>query len=141
MLRKDQIQAPHDNQSEHIEMVHRVTEEDLEEVISWFHKRNLEITPDYFPTTGFIVSGKAAGFVFATDSNFCIFECFIGNPEISREERQEALRHIVPAMIEEAKEMGYKQAFGFATSSTMIQIGIENEFKLIETCSTIVRNL
>lgn len=122
-------------------MVRRFTEDDLDEVIGWFHSRNLEMTPDYLPPTGFIVPHVAAGFIFATDSNFVIFECFIGNPEVTKEERHLALRDIVPEMIKEAKEMGYKQAFGFATSQTMIQIGYENEFKFVETCSTIVRNL
>ncbi len=122
-------------------MVRRVEESDIEEICSWFHERKLEITPDYLSPTGFIVPGQAAGYIFATDSNFCIFECFIGNPRVSKEERQKALREIVLAMIEEAKEMGYKQAFGFATSQTMIQIGYENEFKFVETCSTIVRHL
>lgn len=122
-------------------MVRRVEKADIKEICSWFYSRNIEISSDYLSSTGFIVSGKAAGFLYKTDANFCIFECFIGNPEVSKEERQEALRQIVPAMIEEAKEMGYKQVFGFATSSTMIQIGMENEFKFVETCSTIVRQL
>ncbi len=122
-------------------MVRRFTEDDLHEVISWFHSRKIEITPDYLPPTGFIVPGKACGFIYATDANFCIFESFIGNPEITSGERQEALRQIVPAMLEEAKEMGYAQVFGFATSQTMIKIGYENEFKFVETCSTIARTL
>lgn len=122
-------------------MLREYTKEDYIEVSGWFHSRSISITEDYLPPTGFIVPGIAAGFVYATDANFCIFESFIGNPQVSKEERQKALREIVPAMIREAKEMGYSQAFGFATSQTMIQIGYENEFKFVETCSTIVRNL
>ena len=122
-------------------IVKRVEDTDLEEILGWFKQRKIDISIDYLSPTGFIVPGVAAGYIFATDSNWCIFECFIGNPEISSEERQKALRQIVPAMIEEAKEMGYKQAFGFAVSKTMIDIGYENEFKFVETCSTIVRDL
>jgi hypothetical protein len=122
-------------------MVRQFTESDIEEVMGWFHSRKIEITPDYFPKTGFIEPGVAAGFLYSTDSNWCIFECFIGNPNISSEERQKALREIVPVMIEKAKLMGYKQAFGFAVSQTMLQIGMENAFKFVETCSTIVRKL
>lgn len=127
--------------SYNMNMVRKFTENDLDEVIGWFHSRKIEITPDYLSPTGFIVPGKACGFIYATDANFCIFESFVGNPSITSEERQTALREIVPAMIEEAKEMGYKQAFGFATSQTMIKIGYENKFKFVETCSTIVRDL
>lgn len=122
-------------------MIRRFNKADLEEVLSWFHSRGIDITEDYLSPTGFIVPGKACGFIYATDANFVIFESFVGNPKITSEERQEALRKIVPAMIEEAKQMGYKQAFGFAVSKTMIKIGYENEFKFVETCSTIHRNL
>lgn len=124
-----------------IMQVRRYTDDDLDEVMGWFHSRNIEITPDYLPPTGFIVPGTAAGFIFATDSNWCVFECFIGNKNITREQRQAALRLIVPEMLKEAKEMGYSQVFGFATSQTMIQIGYENEFKYIENCISITRNL
>jgi hypothetical protein len=122
-------------------MVKRVEDTDLEEILGWFESRGIPMEPDYLSPTGFMVPGKAAGFVFSTDSNFVIFECFVGNPEITSEERQEALRQIVPVMIQEAKEMGYKDAYGFATSQTMIQIGLEQGFRHVEKCDTIVRSL
>ena len=122
-------------------MVKRVQDADLEEILGWFEARGIPMEPDYLSPTGFIVPGKAAGFIFSTDSNFVIFECFVGNPEITSEERQQALRQIVPVMIQEAKEMGYKQVYGFAVSKTMINIGYENDFRFVETCSTIARDL
>jgi L-amino acid N-acyltransferase YncA len=122
-------------------MIRRSTEADLEEILGWFHSRKIEITRDYLSLTGFIEPGVAAGYIYGTDANFCIFECFISNPNTTKSERQQALRQIVVEMIKEAKEMGYKQAYGFATSKTMVEIGYENEFKFVETCSTIVRNL
>lgn len=122
-------------------MVREYTKNDYAEVSSWFHARNIKITEDYLPEHGFIVQNKAAGFIYSTDSNWCIFECFIGNPDAARTDRQEALRAIVPEMIKKAKNMGFKQAFGFAVSQTMLKIGMENEFKFVETCSTIVREL
>lgn len=122
-------------------LIRKITDKDLNEIMGWFHSRNIKITPEYLPQTGFIVPGIAAGFIYRTDANFCIFESFIGNPKRPYTERQEALRHIVPIMIQEARDMGYKEAFGFATSKTMIQIGDENDFKFVETCSTIMRPL
>lgn len=122
-------------------MARKFEETDMEEVIGWFHSRKIEITPDYLPKTGFIVPGICAGFIYKTDASFCIFESFISNPNSPRSVRQEALRDVVSEMIKESKRMGFKQAFGFATSQTMINIGMEQEFKFVETCSTIVRNL
>lgn len=122
-------------------MVRRYTKMDEEEVMGWFHSRKLDITPDYLPQIGFIEPGVAAGFIYRTDSNFCIFECFISNPNTSRSEREMALRQIVTDMIVEAKNLGYKDAYGFATSQSMIRHGMEQGFKHVETCSTIVRSL
>ena len=121
--------------------VKRVIEQDLDEIIGWFHSRNIEITPEYLSPTGFIVPSIAAGFVYATDSNFCVFESFISNPNTTADERKIALTAIVSAMIQEAREMGYADAYGFATSSTMIQHGLEQGFKVVDTCTTIVRDL
>jgi hypothetical protein len=122
-------------------MVRQFTENDIEEVIGWFHSRKIEITSDYLPKTGFIAPGVAAGFIYRTDANFCIFECFISNPNTTKEERNTALNSIVTHMIEKAKNLGYKDAYGFATSQSMIRHGMEQGFRYVETCSTIIKDL
>ena len=122
-------------------MVRRYTKEDEKEVIGWFHSRKIDITPDYLPKVGYIQSGIAAGFIYQTDANFCIFESFISNPNTSKSERKEALREIVTEMIKEAKQLGYKDAYGFATSPTMINHGYEQGFRFVEKCTTIIKDL
>ena len=122
-------------------MVREYTKYDYDEVSSWYHSRSIPITEDYLPQHGFIIPGVAAGFLYATDSNFCIFESFIANPEADRDHRKEGLRLIVEQMIKKAKNLGYRNAYGFATSQTMIQIGAEQGFKFVETCSTIIKDL
>ena len=122
-------------------MVRRYTKEDEKEVIGWFHSRKIDITPDYLPKVGFLEPGIAAGFVYQVDANFCIFESFISNPNTSKSERKEALREIVTEMIKEAKQLGYKDAYGFATSPTMIEHGYEQGFKKVDICTTIVKDL
>jgi hypothetical protein len=122
-------------------MVRKFTKDDMEEVMGWFHSRKIEITPDYLPETGFIIQGVAAGFIYRTDANFCIFECFISNPNTTKEERNTALSSIVANMIQEAKALGFKDAYGFATSKSMIRHGMEQGFKHVEKCSTIIRSL
>lgn len=122
-------------------MVRKYSDSDFEQVSSWFNKRNIPIEQDYLPKHGFIEPGVAAGFIYSTDANFCIFECFIGNPAKSKEERDVALNDIVAAMIGEAKELGFKDAYGFATSQNMIRRGMEQGFKPLEMCSMIVKDL
>lgn len=122
-------------------MARRYQESDYKEVSGWFHSRNIEITEEYLPHVGYIEPGVAAGFIYQTDANFCIFESFIGNPEKTHQERKSGLEKIVEKMILMAKHMQFKYAYGFATSKTMIDIGAEQGFKFIETCSTIQKEL
>jgi len=122
-------------------MVRKYTKKDWKEVSSWFQERNIPFTEDLLPEHGFIIPGIAAGYLYATDSNFCIFEGFVANPKADRNSRKEGLRLIVTELIKQAKELEFKQVFGFAASKTMIKIGFEQGFKLVETCSTIVRKL
>lgn len=114
---------------------------DEEEVMGWFHSRKIEMTSDYLPETGFIAPGIAAGFIYKTDGNFCIFEAFISNPNTTKKERESALSSVVTHMIEEAKKLGFKDAYGFATSQSMIRHGMEQGFRYVETCSTIIKDL
>ena len=122
-------------------MVRKIEKSDIEEIISWFHSRNIAFTSEELPQLGYIVPGKAAGFMYQTDSNFVIFESFVGNTKCSRIDRQKALREIVTEMIKEAHNLGFKRAFGFVTSSTMLEIGYENGFQYVENCKTIVKDL
>lgn len=122
-------------------MIRKYNKSDFEEVSSWFHKRNIPIAEDYLPKHGFIAPGIAAGFIYSTDANFCIFECFIGNPDVSTDEREKALTKIVSAMIEQSKELGFKEAYGFATSQSMIRRGMQQGFRHLETCTMIVKDL
>ena len=122
-------------------MVREYTKYDYDEVSSWFHSRKIEITEDYLPQHGFIEPGIAAGFIYMTDANFCIFESFISNPEASKEEKEIALREVVMQMIKKAKELEFKEIYGFATSQKMITIGYEQGFKHVENCATIRKEL
>jgi len=122
-------------------MIRAYQKSDFEEVSSWFHKRNIPITESYLPKHGFISPGIAAGFIYSTDANFCIFECFISNPNTEENTRDMELKKIVTAMIQQAKELGFEEAYGFATSQGMIRRGAEQGFKFVETTSTIHRNL
>lgn len=122
-------------------MFRKVKYDDLDEILGWFKSRKIELTPDYLPETGFIVPGIAAGFIYKTDANFCIFESFVANPNATPGSREEALNCIVEAMIKEAQKMGYKDAYGFATSQSMIRRGKAQGFKHVEHCETIIKDL
>jgi|ERR1700677_797145 len=118
-------------------MIREYKKEDFEEVSSWFHKRNLPISIEMLPKHGFIEPGTAAGFIYLTDSNFSIFECFIRNPDKSFEECNLALNTIVTHMIEKSRELGFREVWGFVTSQNMLRRGIEQGFDVFDMCTMI----
>jgi hypothetical protein len=70
------------------------------EVASWFTARSLPIPSHHsLPTNGFIVPGVAAGFLYLTDSDVSILDCFISNPKTTEVERDEALDSIAHHLI------------------------------------------
>jgi hypothetical protein len=122
-------------------MVRQFTDADMEEVMGWFHSRKIEITPDYLPKTGFIAPGVAAGFIYRTDSNWCIFENFISSLETTKESREAALSMIIDYMIIEAKKLGFKHVYGFVTPKSMLRRGLERGFRHFDTCAMIIKDL
>jgi hypothetical protein len=122
-------------------MVRKYQKSDYNEITTWFHDRKIAIEEGFLPEHGFIWPGVAAGFIYKTDSNFCLFENFIGNPQVTKEQREEALVKIVSSMIDKARELGFERIYGFATSQGMIRRGAEQGFKFLETCSIIEKVL
>lgn len=48
-----------------------------------------------------------AGFLYNTDSKICVFEFVVSNPEASKKDRDECLRHLIDRIKGLAKELGY----------------------------------
>lgn len=94
------------------------------------------------PKTGLIVPNVAVGFLVSTDTNYCFFEPFIGNPKVDKEERNTALFTIIDGLIDEAKRMGYDLIFGVLSHPKMIERGLERGFvKIIGNQQIIGRKL
>lgn len=115
---------------------------DYSTVCAWYHGRNKTPVPkEFLPRIGFVVDSIAMGFLMQTDSNLCILEPFIANPEAPSPIRDEALKMVLSTLVATAANMGYKAVFGFSTSTTMVQRALSQGFKLVEVNATVMKEL
>lgn len=105
-------------------------EKHKEELMIWakqwnWHPEVLEI----LPTTGLIIEGICATFLYETNSKTCFMEGFICNKEISKEDRDLYLDQIVEALFALAKEKGYKYMQGNTRYKAVLDRSIKLGFK------------
>lgn len=92
---------------------------------NWWLGHNWPSPPvSHLPTYGIIsnLNGKpsAAGFIYQTDSAFCLFEWIIVNPEVRRAERSEAISGLIEKAKEVARELGFQTIFMSVKSESLI---------------------
>ena len=101
--------------------VRYVREEHFEQIRSWLRFRSEDIVPKALPENGFIVPGKAAGFLYRTDSSVAWIENIVAAPGLSREERSEAVDAVFTAIIERARELGFELLVGYTVLDAVVQ--------------------
>ncbi len=89
-----------------------VPEQHFEQVRAWSRFRNEELTPEALPRMGFIIPGKAAGFLYCTDSSVAWIEGLVVAPELEPEARDTAFDAIVAAISQKAQALGFKLLVG-----------------------------
>ena len=92
----------------------------FEQVHRWYAARNETMTPDALPQIGFIIPGKAAGFLYRTDSSLAWIEGLVAAPELSREERAPAIDAVVVAVCDEARRLGFKVVMGYTQLDAVV---------------------
>jgi hypothetical protein len=89
-----------------------VPEQHYEQVKELLASYDEYMTQEALPKTGFIIPGKAAGFMYRTDSVLAFMECVVGAKNLDAEERSQALDAVVIALCQEAKKLGFKVMMG-----------------------------
>lgn len=80
-----------------------VTPEDLPDIQEWFLDRGMEMPALwFFSTTGLIVPGVAAGFLYVTNSGVATLDCFITCKDAPLSDRFVAVRDITSGLIQMA---------------------------------------
>jgi hypothetical protein len=98
-----------------------VREEHFEQVRGWLRFWKQDIVPKALPRNGFIIPGKAAGFLYLTDSSVAWIENLIAAPGLSREERTQAVDAIVTAVIERARQLDVDVLMGYTRLDVVVQ--------------------
>ncbi|MDC0712174.1 hypothetical protein POL68_27150 [Stigmatella sp. ncwal1] len=115
-----------------------VPEQHFEQILRWNQARKEVLTADILPQTGFILPGKAAGFLYRTDSSVAWIENLVAAPELNREQRSVAIDAIVKAVSDEARKLGFKMLLGYTVLDVVVKraqrLGfahVEGDFKLV----------
>lgn len=98
-----------------------VREEHYEQVRGWLRHWKQDLPPTALPRNGFIIPGKAAAFLYLTDSSVAWIENLVAAPGLSREERSQAVDAVVMAAIDRARELGVELVMGYTRLDAVVQ--------------------
>jgi hypothetical protein len=95
-------------------MIRRVRPRDFDAVNDWYTRRGIRPVNDgVLPEVGFIVEGVAAGWLMQTDSDICLFEGVITNPDAPSEARDRAINLLLSTLKKTGDELGFKRFVAF----------------------------
>src|SRR5271165_2722312 len=111
-------------------MVRRFTAEDWSQMASWYQKHDQNCPKmTVLPQIGFIEPGVAAGFLYRTDSDTCLIDAYISNPDISAEERDACLDEVTRALLEVAESQNYSKIMAITKSGAISRRAIKHGFR------------
>lgn len=119
----------------------KVTEDNYPILEDWWKAHNWPVIPmDHLPKYGCIVYQDAtpiiAGFVYKTDSAFCLFEFIVANPAIKGLRRRIAFDLLVATVVEYTKEIGGKSLFTSVSNASLMTKLESNGFIKTDTGMT-----
>ena len=93
----------------------------FEQVRQWNAAHGEVMLPDALPQSGFIIPGKAAGFLYRTDSCLAWIESLVASPDIKGAERGQAIDAVVLAVCEEGRRLGFRILMGHTVLDAVVQ--------------------
>lgn len=88
----------------------------------WWEAYNWTPPPeDSLPSSGIVVEGVCAGFLYITNSKMGIMEWIVGNPDASKEARAEAIEKTITAIQGMARGFGIKYLFSSIKHPNLIE--------------------
>jgi hypothetical protein len=108
-----------------------VPELHFEQIRAWMRFRNEDFTPDVLPQTGYIIPGKAAGFLYRTDSSVAWIEGLVAAPHLDKEERNQAVDQIVAAICQKSKELGFRMLLGYTVLDVVVKRAQRHGFNYV----------
>lgn len=99
---------------------------DFDEIKKWGEQWGAKYEFHQFPRTGFIVPGVAAFFLYKSDSSVCWLENMVSNKHADDQEKEQAIRLIVDAILQEANDQGFSVAYATTGISEVIVRAVGN---------------
>lgn len=99
--------------------------EDFPFIALWAHKRGMPLpNPDYYGECGMIILDKGikicSGFLIRTDCKFALIGNIMSNPDVEREQRDKCLDFMIVALLELARQCGFKLVCGSSNSERLL---------------------
>ena len=115
-----------------------ITLEDYKEICGWWQAQGWPPIPlSDLPNTGVIVhvngEPSAAGFLYKTDSSFCVLEFIVGNPKADKAYRRRGIDVLLEALLTKAKTAGYTRVFSSIQHPRLEQAYLAAGFTVTDT--------
>jgi len=110
----------------------RVTSKDFPMIVRWYRKRGLTPPdPRALSDVGFVADGRAAAWLYLTNSNMAMIEGVISDPESTPSLRKESINKLIGFIIDFALQLGYTQIIGVTKHPSMQELGKKYGFKTL----------
>lgn len=118
------------------------TSQHIDDALEWLHVRGMaELPRDVFSSTGYVVPGVAAVWLYLTDSSLAFLEMLISNPAAPKRERRIALDAVVARAVDEAARAGTRVLNAFVQRPDVQALGLRHQLKPVGTVTMLSANL
>ncbi len=102
-----------------------------DQLIKWYKQWDWSLDVlEMMPTTGLIVEGVCAVFLYETNSNICFIESFISNKDVDSEVKNDSLDKMIEVLLHMAKEKGFKYIKGDTRYPKVEERAVKHGFKV-----------
>lgn len=116
--------------------------EDYSQLTGWFKHREMNVPPlEMLSNVGYIMDNVAAGFIYTTNSNMAIIDCYITNPMSDEKIRDMALDWITIHLSSYAKNCGFKVIKCDTKLKKVIDRAKNHGFKEIGQFTSLVKDI
>ena len=74
-----------------------------------------------------------AGFIYQTNSAFCLIEYIVSNPNYKDTDRKEALKYLIDVLEKTGKSMGYKLVFSSVKNENLVNTFKDSDYTISNT--------
>lgn len=111
--------------------------DDYGAISEWWTAQKWPVIPrEMLPGTGAIVPGRAAGFLYKTDSQIAWLEFVVANPASDKMERRAALDAVIQSLLATAQSMGFRAVFTSCQHPGLTARYQEHGFQVTDTGMT-----